>query len=90
LIYRYPDPNENAAWQRRLELVVAALVDERRLKEFCQKYGRTTVKQFITAWLDYSEQSMVKRVWGARIILRILDQRPSKSWGARSDLWCGH
>jgi hypothetical protein len=34
------------------ELVVAALVDERRPKEFCQKYA--TVKQFITTWLDLS------------------------------------
>jgi hypothetical protein len=44
------------------ELVVAALVDERRLKEFCQKYA--TVKQFITTWLDYFERSTtLSRAW---------------------------
>ena len=36
----------------------SARIGERRLKEFCEKYGKTLVKQFIKEWLDYSEQCM--------------------------------
>ena len=34
----------------------AARLAERRLKEFCQKFGIDTVRRFVTGWLDYSER----------------------------------
>jgi N-methylhydantoinase B len=34
----------------------AARLAERRLKEFCAKFGVDTVKRFIAEWLDYSER----------------------------------
>jgi N-methylhydantoinase B len=37
----------------------AARIGERRLKDFCGKYGKETVKNFIAAWFHYSEQRMV-------------------------------
>jgi len=37
----------------------AARIGERRLKEFCGKYGKETVKNFIAAWFQYSEQRMI-------------------------------
>lgn len=38
----------------------SARVAERRLKELCAKYGKETIRAFITDWLDYSEELMVK------------------------------
>ncbi len=38
----------------------AARVGERRLKELGEKYGKETLKAFITNWLDYSEERMVQ------------------------------
>lgn len=40
----------------------SARVAERRLKELCEKYGKETIKSFITNWLDYSEQRMVQAI----------------------------
>ncbi|MFD1332611.1 hydantoinase B/oxoprolinase family protein [Methylopila musalis] len=40
----------------------AARIGERRLKEFCAKYGRETVRQFIRDWFNYSEQRMIQGV----------------------------
>jgi N-methylhydantoinase B len=37
----------------------AARIGERRLKEFCGKYGKETVRNFIDAWFQYSEQRMI-------------------------------
>jgi N-methylhydantoinase B/oxoprolinase/acetone carboxylase alpha subunit len=42
--------------------ISAARVAERRLKEFCEKYGKETVKTFIVNWLDYSERVMVHAI----------------------------
>lgn len=49
----------------------SARIGERRLKEFCAKYGRKAVKQFIRDWLDYSERCMadvVRRLPKATLI----------------------
>lgn len=40
----------------------SARIGERRLKAFCEKYGKALVKQFIREWLDYSEQCMVHAI----------------------------
>lgn len=40
----------------------SARIAEQRLKEVCAKYGKDTIKTFIRAWLDYSEQRMVNAV----------------------------
>ncbi len=40
----------------------SARIVERRLKEFCQKYGKETVKRFIEDWMDYSERRMVQSI----------------------------
>jgi N-methylhydantoinase B len=40
----------------------AARVAEQGLKELCAKYGKNTVKQFVTDWLNYSEQRMAKAI----------------------------
>jgi N-methylhydantoinase B len=40
----------------------AARIAERRLKEFCAKYGRTAVKRFMAEWLDYSEARMADAI----------------------------
>lgn len=42
--------------------ISASRIAERRLKELCAKYGRATIKEFVRAWLDYSEQRMVNAV----------------------------
>ncbi len=42
--------------------ISAARVAEKRLKEVCEKYGKDTIKDYIAAWLDYSEQLMVNAV----------------------------
>jgi len=42
--------------------ISAARVAERRLKEFCAKYGKETVKAFIVDWLEYSERMMVRAI----------------------------
>lgn len=36
----------------------SARIGERKLKEFCAKYGKDLVKRFVTEWLDYSERCM--------------------------------
>lgn len=40
----------------------SARVAERRLEEFCNKYGKATVKQFIKDWFDYSERRMIDNI----------------------------
>lgn len=40
----------------------AARTGERRLKEFCAKYGKETIKSFIAEWLDYSEKRMIQAI----------------------------
>lgn len=40
----------------------SARVAERGLKELCAKYGKDTIKRFITDWLNYSEQRMMKEI----------------------------
>ncbi len=40
----------------------SARTGERRLKEFCAKYGRETVKSFVRDWLDYSERRMIQAI----------------------------
>jgi N-methylhydantoinase B len=42
--------------------ISAARIGERRLKEFCAKYGKATVKRFIKDWLDYSELLMIRSI----------------------------
>ncbi|SNB71938.1 N-methylhydantoinase B [Arboricoccus pini] len=37
----------------------AARIAELRLKEVCAKYGKSAIKTFIKAWLDYTEQRMI-------------------------------
>lgn len=45
-----------------LACIGSARVAERRLKELCQKYGKDTIKAFISNWMDYSEQRMVQAI----------------------------
>jgi N-methylhydantoinase B len=45
-----------------LAAIGAARIGERRLKAFCAKYGKETVKRFVKAWLDYSEERMVQAI----------------------------
>ncbi|WGS19188.1 MULTISPECIES: hydantoinase B/oxoprolinase family protein [unclassified Bradyrhizobium] len=40
----------------------SARIGERRLMDFCAKYGKETVKAFIRTWLDYSEERMTQAV----------------------------
>ena len=40
----------------------SARVAERRLEEFCAKYGAATVKRFIREWFDYSEHRMADNI----------------------------
>lgn len=40
----------------------AARTGERRLKEMLERYGLETVKQFISAWFDYSERRMTNAI----------------------------
>jgi N-methylhydantoinase B len=40
----------------------SARVAERRLEEFCRKYGVATVKRFIADWFDYSERRMIDNI----------------------------
>jgi N-methylhydantoinase B len=40
----------------------SARIGERRLKEFCTRYGKNLVKQFMREWLDYSERCMVEEI----------------------------
>ena len=40
----------------------AARIAERRLKEFCAKYGMETIRTFIREWFDYSERRMVQAI----------------------------
>ena len=41
-----------------LAAIGSARIAERRLKELCDKYGKDTLKQFKTYWLDYAEARM--------------------------------
>jgi N-methylhydantoinase B len=45
-----------------LATVGSARIAERRLHEFCAKYGVETVKLFIREWFDYSERRMVEAI----------------------------
>ncbi|MFM7610643.1 MAG: hydantoinase B/oxoprolinase family protein [Alphaproteobacteria bacterium] len=40
----------------------SARVAERRLEEFCTKYGVPTVKRFMRDWFDYSERRMIDNI----------------------------
>ncbi len=40
----------------------SARTGERRLKEFCAKYGKQTIIEFINTWLDYSEQRIIHSI----------------------------
>ncbi|MES2713974.1 MAG: hydantoinase B/oxoprolinase family protein [Pseudomonadota bacterium] len=40
----------------------SARVAERRLEEFCAKYGVATVKRFTADWFDYSERRMLDNI----------------------------
>ncbi|MCA3348683.1 MAG: hydantoinase B/oxoprolinase family protein [Roseomonas sp.] len=40
----------------------SARVAERRLEEFCAKYGVPTVKRFMRDWFDYSERRMIDNI----------------------------
>jgi N-methylhydantoinase B len=40
----------------------SARVAERRLEEFCGKYGVPTVKRFMRDWFDYSERRMIDNI----------------------------
>ncbi len=40
----------------------SARVAERRLEEFCAKYGVATVKSFMAEWFDYSERRMIENI----------------------------
>ena len=51
----------------------SARVAERRLEEFCRKYGTATVKRFVREWFDYSERRMIdniRRLPKARLVNR--------------------
>ena len=45
-----------------LAAVGAARIGERRLKEVIARYGTDTIKDFVTAWLDYSERRMEQAI----------------------------
>jgi N-methylhydantoinase B len=45
-----------------LAQVGACRVGERRLKEFCSKYGKDYVKAFIEAYMDYGEAAIVAEI----------------------------
>lgn len=40
----------------------SARVAERRLEEFCAKYGAATIKKFNRDWFDYSERRMIDNI----------------------------
>jgi N-methylhydantoinase B len=40
----------------------SARIAERRLKEFCTKYGKETVKAYVEQWFDYSETRMAESI----------------------------
>ena len=45
-----------------LAAVGACRIGERRLKEFCAKYGKEYVKAFIGAYMDYGETAVVEEI----------------------------
>ncbi|MFH1091822.1 MAG: hydantoinase B/oxoprolinase family protein, partial [Pseudomonadota bacterium] len=45
-----------------LAMVGACRIGERRLKEFCAKYGKEYVKAFIEAYMEYGEVRMVEEI----------------------------
>jgi N-methylhydantoinase B len=45
-----------------LAMVGACRIGERRLKEFCNKYGKEYVKRFTEAYMDYGEACIVKEI----------------------------
>lgn len=40
----------------------SARIGERHLKDFCARYGKSLVKEFMREWLDYSERRMVQEI----------------------------
>ncbi|MBM3484486.1 MAG: hydantoinase B/oxoprolinase family protein [Alphaproteobacteria bacterium] len=49
----------------------AARIGERRLKEFCAKYGVAEVKRFVKAWFDYSErraENAIRKLPSAKLV----------------------
>ncbi|MEM7540611.1 MAG: hydantoinase B/oxoprolinase family protein, partial [Pseudomonadota bacterium] len=45
-----------------LATIGAARIGERRLVELVERYGKDTIKQFITEWFEYSERRMVEAI----------------------------
>ena len=45
-------------WRRGAEILRAARIGERRIRELVDRYGLETVRAFATEWLDYSERRM--------------------------------
>jgi len=45
-----------------LAAVGSARVGEKRLTEFCRKYGKEKVKAFIKQWIDYSEKRAIQAI----------------------------
>ncbi|WP_417564121.1 hydantoinase B/oxoprolinase family protein [Microbacterium sp.] len=45
-----------------LALVGAARTGERRLQELVRRYGKETVRAFVTEWFDYSERRMIEAI----------------------------
>lgn len=42
-----------------LALIGAARIGERRLQELVEQYGKSTVREFISEWFEYSERRMI-------------------------------
>jgi len=45
-----------------LAAVGSARIGEKRLKALCEKYSRASIKHFISAWFDYSEQRAIQAI----------------------------
>ena len=45
-----------------LAMLAAARVGERRIQQFCEKFGLDTVKTFVREWLDYSERMTIAAI----------------------------
>ena len=63
---RAPDPFLEIWYGDYLAQLGAARLAERRLKEFCQKFGVETVERFVSEWLDYSERVTADAIAGLK------------------------
>lgn len=45
-----------------LAAIGSARVGERRLKEFCEKYGTERVREYVAEWLSYSEKRTIQAI----------------------------